>query len=59
MLFRGFDGCSVPSTGLCAVFTPLLSSILESLKAGGTAELISGTIILTMEALPTPAMVTH
>lgn len=37
MLFRGFDGCSVPSTGLCAVFTLLLSSILESLKAGGTS----------------------
>ena len=28
-------------------------------RQGGTAELISGTIILTMEALPTPAMVTH
>ena len=39
------------------MFTPLFSSILESLKAGGAAELISGTIILMMEGTPRPAMV--
>ena len=42
----------------CSPPTPSLPSWSHS-RQGGTAELISGTIILTMEALPTPAMVTH
>lgn len=37
------------------MFTPLFSSILESLKAGWAAELISGTIILMMEGTPVPS----